>query len=185
MEIEQDLVKKFNALPRSKLAPSGMVDNEWHFDLRFISIQPPSHMLFLFQPRSHYRHMENLPVGSMQPGDGLLFFPESGKEAAPQTAKAIMHSFVHQSGVGMFQKDVPPTFAPWTLTTEYSTLGQAVGEELKRIGVVHRDLWTIGTATAKVLKDADTDFRETYAGIKESIGLKDLAAAACELDIGD
>ncbi|RDB30343.1 hypothetical protein Hypma_007261 [Hypsizygus marmoreus] len=64
MNTISDTVKAYNALPRPPLAPSGMVPNhcQWHFDLRYIALEPPSHVLFLVQLESSFVHSEHLPL---------------------------------------------------------------------------------------------------------------------------
>ncbi|KAF5328921.1 hypothetical protein D9758_016823 [Tetrapyrgos nigripes] len=178
MLLENDqIVKAFNALPRKPNLPLGQ-DNQWHFDLRFISIEPPSHMLFLYQVDSSYAHVERLPVGSSASESGIAFFPETGKEAAPEMAKAIMHSFNTGLGSARFQSKTSAIPAPWKLTTEDANLARAVGEELKRIGVVHQELWNIQVAPRSTLAAAESTFKKLYTTIKQSIGIKEPALQA-------
>lgn len=61
----------------------------------------------------------------------IEYFPESGKEAGPEVAKALPNAFVNNLG----QPTTAPAFAPWKLTTEDKDLASAVSDELKRIGV--------------------------------------------------
>jgi len=177
---DQARVKAFNSLPCNRLSPSGSVPNTWHFDLRYISIDPPSHMLFFYQPVSSFIHSETLPLGKEYHQAGIAFFPETGEEAAPEVARALMHGFLDGFGNGRFEKDPPPPFAPFKLMTDDPTLARAVGMEFRRSGVTHKGLWDIQITPASKVKDAHESFEQIYAHIKSSIGLKDLAFHAYE-----
>jgi hypothetical protein len=147
-QMSTKLVKSFNALPRNPRAPSGFVPNEWHFDIRYIHIEPtPSHVLFLLQPQSQYIHLERLPLGLSPRSSGIAFFPESGKEAAPELVKGLLHSFVNNLGLKPGEKIFE---APWKLSTESKGLAEVVGEEFKRLGVRAEALWTIGVSFSPV-----------------------------------
>ncbi|KAF7321868.1 MYND-type domain-containing protein [Mycena kentingensis (nom. inval.)] len=159
-----DEVKAFNALPRNKLAPSGKVPNVWHFDIRYIHLEPnPAHILFLFQPDSSFTHIEHIPAGS-QPGspESFDFFPESADEAAPELARAIMRAFTN----GFAHKGQPKTpknllRAPWALTTEDLNLAQAVGKAFARVGVPA--LSNIAVSSKAVTSAALSTFLELFA----------------------
>ncbi|KAK0193676.1 hypothetical protein F5146DRAFT_1134465 [Armillaria mellea] len=117
-------VARFNALPRLSRAPSGQVANEWHFDIRFIHLDPPSHLLFIMQPESTFIHTEML--GSKP----MMFFPEAEKDAAPEVVRGLIRAFLTSFGdIGM------TPLAPWKLTIEDANLATAVGAEFKRLGV--------------------------------------------------
>ncbi|KDR76932.1 hypothetical protein GALMADRAFT_138969 [Galerina marginata CBS 339.88] len=171
------LVKKFNALPRNEKAPSGLVPNEWHFDLRYIQIEPtPGHIVAIIQPQSQFIHMERLPVGIGGRTSGITFFPESGKEAAPEVAKALLHAFVDNLGQNqMMGSNAPPVFAPWKLTTEDKDLAAAVGEEFKRLGVRAKELHKISVSSKSVNKIMDTAFRKLFATLKQAVGFTGIA----------
>ncbi|THU82947.1 hypothetical protein K435DRAFT_784412 [Dendrothele bispora CBS 962.96] len=165
MDIKDDKarVRSFNSLSCKALSPSRMVPNTWYFDLRYISIDPPSHTLFLYQSGSHFMHTERLPINSPLYQAGIGFFPETGEQAASEVVKAIMHGFLNSFGAGRFEQHPPAPFAPFKLMTEDPSLAREVGKEFKAIGVVHQSLWNIETL---------------YADIKTSIGFKDLVFAA-------
>ena len=112
-----ELVKAFNALPRKEMAPSDEVLNEWHFDFCYIEVEPnPSHVTTPIQPQSQIIHIERLPIGLTTNQSGIEYFHESGKEAAPEVAKAFLYAFVNYLGQST-TANAPPTFAPWKLTT--------------------------------------------------------------------
>ena len=159
------LVKAFNSLPLKEKTTSAMVPNEWHFDIRYIHLEPPSHALVLIQPQSKFIHMERLPLGLPHDTSGIAFFPESGKEAAPEAVKTILHSFVNS----MPGSGAPPPFAPWRLTTDDRSLAIAVGNELKRLGVRPDDLCKIGVSRPSVTKLADTLFARVFSRMKQSL----------------
>jgi hypothetical protein len=166
-----ELVKAFNSLPRKEKTPSGMVPNEWHFDIRYVHLEPnPSHVLVFVQPQSQFIHMERLPVGLPPDASGIEFFPESGKEAAPEVAKTILYSFVNNMGNNqMMGSRAPPAFSPWKLTTDDRSLAVAVGNELKRLGVRPDALCKIGVSRPSVNKLADTVFARVFSRMKQHL----------------
>jgi hypothetical protein len=169
--MSKGLVDKFNALPRKPRAPSGRVPNNWHFDIRYVQLEPtPCHVMLLTQPDSRYTHVERLPLGLPSRKPGLEFFPETAEEAAPGLVKALLHSFLHSLGT---QQGVA-AFAPWILTTEDKSLAEAVGQELKRVGVQPSGLHEVGVSSPSVLRVANDVFGNLFDGIKESMGLHGL-----------
>ncbi|KAJ7651178.1 hypothetical protein FB45DRAFT_32119, partial [Roridomyces roridus] len=133
-----DLVKAFKGLPRSTRTPSGKVANIWHFDLRYIHLSPPSHVLFLFQPGSSFVHQELIPCDKNPGESGIIFSPENAKAAAPELAKALMHAFVDGLGNKQMMGDrAPPPYAPWKLSTESRDIAKMVGESRRRPGAMH------------------------------------------------
>ncbi|KAJ7146294.1 hypothetical protein C8R44DRAFT_656519 [Mycena epipterygia] len=167
-----DSVDIFNKLLRSPRVPSGRAPNVWHFDIRYIQLQPPSHMLFLFQPESTLTHTELIPIG--QPPDlGFIFFPDTAEEAATEIAKALVHAFV--SGMGSGNSD-PPPYAPWAFTTDDRGLAKEVGAELKRLGVAAPELCEVKFAP-QLTKKGDIAFANVYESIKMAVGLKGVARA--------
>ncbi|KAG5639072.1 hypothetical protein H0H81_007016 [Sphagnurus paluster] len=151
-------VKKFNALARHPKAPSGMVPNQWHFDLRYIPLEPtPSHLLFIVQIESSFVYSERLPLDVHTQSTGIDFFPGRGPK--------------------LRLKDVPPPHAPWKLTTEDPTLADAVGKEFKRLGV-RDELCTISVVKGRPLEIAQEAFSRIWNSIKAAIAITGLAAAA-------
>lgn len=173
------LVKEFNSLPRREKAPSGRVPNDWHFDIRYVQIEPtPSHILVLINPHSQFLHMERLPVGLPAGQSGIAFFPESGKEAAPEVAKALLHAFVNKLGQGQVMGiHAPPAFAPWKLTTEDKDLATEIGKEFKRLGVSPDELHKIGVSRMSVNRITDEAFHKLFANLKNTIGLSGIAGS--------
>lgn len=177
-----ELIKLYNALPQQALAPSGLVPNVWHFDLRYIPISPPSHMLFLLQKESHFIASEILPLGKKVSESGLSYFPETAKEAAPDICLGLMHSFItsfmdnrtaRMAPDGL--KSSPSAFAPWKLTTDDRGLAKAVEEQFKSMGV-HADRCKV--EYANITRLAHQDFDGLYKGIKDMLGVSDLVKAA-------
>ncbi|KAJ6602526.1 hypothetical protein DFH09DRAFT_1019685 [Mycena vulgaris] len=154
-------VNVFNKLPRSPRAPSGLVPNVWHFDIRFIQIQPPSHMVFLLQPESSFIHTQVVPVGGPL-HLGFAFFPDTAKEAAPEIAKALIHAFVTGMGAGKFEKNPPLPYAPWSFTTDDRGLATEVGVELKRLGVKAPELCNVKFLGGKITAQAKKTFAEMF-----------------------
>jgi hypothetical protein len=170
-------VKIFNTLPRKPLSPSGL-PNHWHFDLRYIPLDPtPSHLLFLVQLDSSYIHSERLPLDTPSTTSGLAYFPETGAEAAPEIAKALIRSFAHNFGLQKFEPNPPPAFAPWKFTTEDPQLAIAVADEFKKIGV-RDELCKVHVVKGKPLVDAQKAFDGFWKSLKTQIGLTGLAGNA-------
>ncbi|KAK0469902.1 uncharacterized protein EV420DRAFT_1497412 [Desarmillaria tabescens] len=158
-------VTRFNALPRTPRAPSGRVANDWHFDLRFIHLDPPSHLLFMVQPESTFIHTEIL--GSKP----MMFFPETGKEAAPEVARGLIRAFLTSFGeIGM------TPLAPWKLTTEDTDLATAVGAEFKRLGV-RKELCKISVSQSNAVI-ARESFEGFFKGLKSHMNFPEVASAA-------
>ncbi|KAH6902677.1 hypothetical protein BKA70DRAFT_1306326 [Coprinopsis sp. MPI-PUGE-AT-0042] len=173
--MSKELVEKFNALPRRSKAPSGLVPNSWHFDVRYVQLEPtPGHVMFLIQPESHYAHMERLPIGVSPRQSGLEYFPDTAKEAAPGLVKALLHSFVYNLGT----QGAAGAFAPWELMTEDKSLAAAVGREFKRIGVQPEALHNVGVSSRSTLNAANEAFGKVFESIKASIGLQDFVRDA-------
>ncbi|KZV95770.1 hypothetical protein EXIGLDRAFT_834143 [Exidia glandulosa HHB12029] len=160
-----DLVKKFNALPRKPMAPSGLVSNEWHFDVRYIPLDPPSHVLFIVQPGSRYVHQERLPLDVPMDQSGLTWFPETPEEAAAEVARALVHSFVDNMGLGKFERHPPPPTAPWSWMTMEPALAAAVGKELSRMGVAASLLQNVKVSSEDVQAIANESFTPVFRSI--------------------
>ncbi|KAH7101136.1 hypothetical protein BKA62DRAFT_796670, partial [Auriculariales sp. MPI-PUGE-AT-0066] len=156
-----DLVSKFNFLPRRAQAPSGLVSNEWHFDIRYIPLDPPLHLLFIVQAESGYIHTERLPVGHESARSGVSFFPETAEDAAPEILHAILHAYVN--GMGRMEDNPPP--GPWKLTTGERSLAIAIGNAMKAAGVSAVELHTIRTSSSHVTKIADERFANLFKTI--------------------
>jgi hypothetical protein len=169
--VPNELVKKFNALPRQPKTPSGAVSNNWHFDVRFIPLEPPSHVLFVINPDSRYSHMERLPVGLPAGYSGMGFFPESSEEAAHEVAVALLNTFVDNFGLAKMTQDPPPPYAPWILTTDVSSLALAVGRELKRMGVSAAGLHKVKISSAVVPEIAHESFGRIFSRLPRVPGL--------------
>ena len=169
-----NLVKSFNALPHT----CGRVPNEWNFDFRYIQLEPtPSHIIALIQPQSQFNHIERLPIGLPANQSGIEYFPESGKEAAPEVAKALLHAFVNKLGQSAIP-NVPPAFSPWKLTTVDKDLASAVSDELKWIGVRPLELCNIGLSKLQTNAIMQEAFTRLFASIKTATGYTGIAAAA-------
>jgi hypothetical protein len=169
-------VQAFNALPRKRLSPSRSVSNNWHFDLRFIYLEPtPSHILFLVQFESSYVHIERLPLGISPRASGMDFFPESAAEAAPEVAKALIQAFVDGLGTRTFNQNPPPAFAPWKLTTDDFQLAAAVADEFKKMGV-RDELCRIHVVQGQAFREAQNAFNGFWKQLKAQTGIPGIAS---------
>ncbi|KAF9480881.1 hypothetical protein BDN70DRAFT_992367 [Pholiota conissans] len=153
------LVQAFNDLPRKELDPPDK-PNEWYFDVRYMHFEPnPYHALYIMHPHRQTfgstPWLEPLPAGLPANKNGLEFFPECSREAAPEVARAIMHTFLSNMG-----RRGPPPSAPWKLITPDKALRSAVNEEFRRIGI-HSSLEIVEPSPAirSIADDAfDTKF---------------------------
>ncbi|KAH9485658.1 hypothetical protein JR316_0002568 [Psilocybe cubensis] len=183
MKMSKELVEAFNALPRRAKTPSGRVSNEWHFDIRYIQMEPgPSHVVYFIQPQSQFTHMERLPVGLASNQSGLVFFPETAKDAAPVLAKGILHAFINNMGMNdkRMYPNAPAPYAPWKLSTNDKSLAAAVGNELKRLGVRPEALCTIGISGQSTTRLAQESFARFFETLKMACGLEGIVAASIE-----
>ncbi|KAF8832872.1 hypothetical protein HHX47_DHR1001358 [Lentinula edodes] len=173
-----ECVKKYNALPRKRLAPSGLVPNVWHFDLRYIPLSPPSHMLFVFQKESQFVHQQSLPVGtkkSIKNAFGLSYFPETAKEAALEICLGLMHSFNTTFNQEMTPGPMMDPYAPWKFTTDDRALAQAVQKQFKSLGV-KEDRCKVGFVD--ITQEAHERFDGLYKSLVAVLGLPDIVRAA-------
>ncbi|KIY47472.1 hypothetical protein FISHEDRAFT_45299 [Fistulina hepatica ATCC 64428] len=173
------LITKFNALPRKPKNPSGRFANVWHFDLRYVYLEPgPAHVLYIVHPGSQFVHVERLPIDAAKgPSNGLEFFPEVAEQAAPPVAKALIYAFVHNLGQdATMGENAPPAFAPWKLMTDDRALAVAVGQELRKLGVRAEELFRVGVTSAADLRMADTAFEGFFDTLKKAAGLAGIAA---------
>ena len=154
--MSKKLVGSFKALPRKPLSPSGLVPNSWHFDIRYVHIEPtPSHPLFLIQHASELSHLERLPIGLSTRSSGIEFLPDIPEEAAPGVAKALTHVFVNRFGGQASQ-----AIATWNMTTEDKNLAATVGDEFKKLGVGYEALHNVGVSTKGVNDRTQEVFRQ-------------------------
>ncbi|KDR84456.1 hypothetical protein GALMADRAFT_87436 [Galerina marginata CBS 339.88] len=167
-----ELVHLFNTLARKKVLPGPEVKNEWHFDLRYVQLEPePSHVVAITLPESPLLHIEWLPVTSPSES-GITFFPESPEEAAPEIAKALLHAFAHSfSEYNLGRPNALLLIAPWRLTTEDKGLALAVGDEFKRLGVCPPELCRIGVSTKSLNKKVQDRFDSYFHDIKKATGI--------------
>jgi hypothetical protein len=167
--MSKKLVRSFNALSRKPLSPSGIVPNSWHFDIRYVHLEPsPSHILFLIQDTSEFSHMERLPIGLPTCSSGIEFFPDTPEEAAPEVAKALMQAFVN-----CFGDQASQAIAPWNLTTEDKNLAVAVGDEFKKLGVGYEALHKVGVSTKDVNDRTQEVFSRLFTALKKAVGYVD------------
>ncbi|KAH9485659.1 hypothetical protein JR316_0002569 [Psilocybe cubensis] len=178
--MSKDLVEKFNALPRNPRSPSGWAPNEWHFDVRYVQLEPnPAHVVFFFQPQSHLIYTLRLPIDLASDEVNLKFFPETAKEAAPTVVKGILRAFVDNMGRNdrRMYPEPPSALAPWKLMTDDKALATAVGHELKRVGVKSEALWDISISSETVVDGAMQTFGLFFRNLVNVCVLDDTMAA--------
>ncbi|KAF7370569.1 hypothetical protein MSAN_00689300 [Mycena sanguinolenta] len=118
-----------------------------------------------------YIHSERLPHG-IKKSTTLLFFPESGAEAAPEVAKALIHTFPDSFGRSGRNPAVPHVPGPLTLSTEDRELAVEVSKEFKRLGI-REELCNV-RATKTHIKTADKAFLELWSILLKEVGLPPL-----------
>ncbi len=170
-----DLVKAFNALPRGPLVPSGILPNEWHFDVRYIpplGEELPSHVLYICHPKLGFTYVGRLPVDGPAE-DSLSFFPESADDIAPEVSKALLFAFIHNLGERqVWSLRGAKAAAPWKLTSEDRALAPAVAREFKRIGVVAPELHEILLTPKGPYDESHFAFEDMFNDVKRTCGLR-------------
>jgi len=135
------LVSNFNSLPRTPLAPSGLVPNAWHFSIRYVPYAPPRDLLFLVELQSWFMHAED----SIQPPvstDKSITYSEKAAKVVP----LLLSSF--NSAFGIKDPARVPAVAPWSWMTNDAELAKAVEKELTKVGV-REELCKVGVADTK------------------------------------
>ncbi|KII85248.1 hypothetical protein PLICRDRAFT_45442 [Plicaturopsis crispa FD-325 SS-3] len=157
------LVDRFNNLPRNEKAPSGLVDNYWHFEIRHVPIPPPGDLLFIINPPSKYVHCEKLPIAS---GETDM------EKISMVVALGLLKGFVDSLGGNQFGNTVP-SYAPWrwSVKTQDAALGRAVERQLTLLGV-RRELLNIGVTSASDAAVAEESWNGVYGGIRAAVGLR-------------
>ncbi|KAK7031181.1 hypothetical protein VNI00_013597 [Paramarasmius palmivorus] len=146
------------------MSPKASDATRWHFDARYIPIEPnPCHVLFIVNMTGIKKHVERLPVGLDKQTSGIKFFPEIASEAAPEVAKALIHAFKQHLG----GTDVFPFGPSGSLSTDDRSLAQAVGAELRKLG--------IGQERSRIeykylISFAQGHFEATFKDLKKQFG---------------
>jgi len=151
------LVNKFNKLPRTPRAPSGLVDNHWTFCIRPVPLHPPGDVIFIINPGSRYTHLEGPMPGTFT----TLPLPTKAKMIATFLVKAFAQ--------GMDPDPRTPKLAPWSWATEDRELATSIGEAL-RLFEVRGECCTIGIATEvekSVLKEEWPRFLNTLTSMMQ------------------
>ncbi|MCJ1475580.1 hypothetical protein MMC13_004243 [Lambiella insularis] len=148
----ESLVATFNSLPRvlhapsdslllrpiaslSLLAPSDMIDHNWHFTIQNAQLGASGDHLFI----------TNLQSGLAQAVRLSVTLTSSAAEKAKEVVPLLVKVFV--SGFGFSQ---PLRVAPWTWATTDSELAREVEKELEAVGV-RQPLRTV--KTGNLVKD--------------------------------
>ena len=123
MEDPTTLVAAFNALPRNKTTPSGIIPNHWHITVRHIPITPTYDVLFLVNPAGRFTAVEGpLPDELKDQGTALK---------ATTVALLLLKAFVGALGGRVKGREV----RPWTWCCNDAELAGALGEVLRGMGV--------------------------------------------------
>ncbi|KAK7466128.1 hypothetical protein VKT23_004853 [Stygiomarasmius scandens] len=143
---------------------------QWHFDIRYITYDPiPGHVLFLVRLDAKEKYVERLPVGIEGNDDrGLSFFPETGAEAAPEMAKALLYCFKNKVEGKSEDNLMPPSFK---LATDDATLARAVEKELGKLGVPSSQCKVEVEKSDMRVLFAQIQFEDAYRGFKAKWGI--------------
>jgi hypothetical protein len=148
-----DDVKTFNKLPRTKLATSTVVANDWIFTIRHVDIEPEADLLMLVNPGSRFSHCEG-PVHL----DKLNYRDKGG---------VVAHLLLKAFNSAMGDPDAPK-LAPWTWATNDAELAKEVEVALRILGVLD-ELCTVGIADTGAKKVADEQWHDLISTIKKSV----------------
>jgi len=143
---------------------------QWHFDIRYITYDPiPGHVLFLVRLDAKEKYVERLPVGIEGNDDrGLSFFPETGADAAPEIAKALLYCFKNKVEGKSENNLMPPSFK---LATDDATLARAVEKELGKLGVPSNQCKVEVEKSDIRALFAQIQFEDTYRSFKAKWGI--------------
>lgn len=150
-----DLVRAFNALPRPRRSPSGMVPNHWHISIRLVPLQPSGHLVFLVQPDSHYVDTQGPIEKAIGRALGEPIDLES-EATALGIVRLILQSFVTQS---------PPMGRPWSWCTNDEAMAGRVIGIMRSLGV---DDALMDMPVASNEQNASSD--EDWAGFMGQLG---------------
>lgn len=121
-----DLVRAFNALPRPRRAPSGLVPNHWHISIRQIPMAPTGHLVFIVQPESHYIDSQGPIERAMGRALGDATVDLESEAAALVITRLILQGFVNQQ---------PEVGRPWSWSTNDEAMAGRVVGVMRRLGV--------------------------------------------------
>ncbi|MCJ1439958.1 MAG: hypothetical protein MMC23_000439 [Stictis urceolatum] len=160
-------VTTFNALPRPSTIkathpPKPSSPNTWHFSIHTLDISPPGDLLFLIQPSTGYIHIEGpFPISNL---------PSPAAQAstiAPLLLKAFNAGLGGYAWVevraGEGRQEVV-RFAPENWVTSDKRLAEALGKEMKKLGV-RKECRVVGTGEAGEEKRVEEEWGRFRQGL--------------------
>lgn len=179
----QELVRAFNALPRTRKTPSGLVEYHWHFAVNHVSLSPPGDLLHIVNPPSRYTHTQ---------GPVQIISLSSVAARVDIILPLLLKAFVTDMGNGHDSRSDPR--APWSWGTEDTDSATALEDAMKAAGV-RGDLCTIKTgdrASIQIEKEVWASFEEELnrrtgpkcnncSSLPERDGPKLLLCAVCKV----
>ncbi|KAF4635192.1 hypothetical protein G7Y89_g2901 [Cudoniella acicularis] len=157
------IVQKFNNLPRVNKAPSSLVNNDWHFSIRHVPLDPPGDLLIIVNPGSHF-------VCSQGPKQ-ILSLPSNAAKA-DIIVSMLLEAFISGVDKGPDGKPLPdiPPFAPWTWSTKDTALIPEIEARLTALGV-RPELRTVRPRTHEENEISDERWAGLAKALMDSLGL--------------
>lgn len=180
-----ELVRSFNALPRTPTVPQNDSNNHWHFSIR--AVEPQAFYLHIIHA-GHFDHIEcplDIPLGtapSTEDFDGYLYI-HMWRSVLP----FLLDVFNSNFGLLNFYSKVT-TFAPWSWSTD-KLLVPAVERVLKEVGV-RQELCVVTAGDPRYIERENVQWLEKVLSLQDpkcenckntaSPGKKLMLCAACK-----
>ena len=154
------LVPTFNALPRNRNAPSGMVPNHYHFSIRQVPLTPPGRVVFIILPAARYVHVE----GPLPPDDN------SASSSVKATTIAILLLKAFNGGLSAGEEIKAAGLQvgrPWSWVCNDAEMAGAVGEVLRGMGVTAPE--GVGVAKEEENSIADEEWGRFFGKLQTAV----------------
>lgn len=150
----EDLVVKFNNLPRPAQAPSGLVPNHWNISIRHVPLSPPGDLVVFVQPDSHWVHSEG-PIQTVEgQAPGHILNPKS-LVTLQTIARFIMKAFL--GSMATTSAEYTPS-APWSWRTDDENFARRITKLMRDMGV-REDLLNMTVADADELATCEEEWK--------------------------
>jgi len=154
MDVDIDL---FNSLPRPERAPSGLIDNDWHFSIRHVALEPPGDMIVVTNIPSRYTAVR-----------GPVRLPTNHSEHELWIARArhLVNCFLTQ-----LPGDITRVTRPWQWKTTDQETATKMEMALTSIGV-QAPLNNVHVANSIANARANESWAEVLSGLYNRVGKK-------------
>ena len=150
----ENLVRVFNALPRSPKTPSNLIDNHWQFGIQHISLKPSGDLLHIVNPGSLFNHTQ---------GPAQILSETTPEAQADVALPLLLTAFT--SGAGT---ENSPT-APWSWGTNDAVFANALEGRLKAAGV-REELCKIEVGNEALISIQQAEWEKLFAIVKKQAG---------------